>query len=455
MRSIIKPGVRLALVICLLIQVLACSQNRNDEPVEGFPGIMPLEKPDDRPLSSAMERAYDFWGIEKLASPQGSAQNNQMELHSNFKFSRLEGLSYENNTSRRDPSKVIKVDGSYYVWYTHRQTHAPPSGPDKATETIPSADWDLAEIWYATSKDGFTWEEQGVAVPRPPKPEYGWRSVTTTDILVFKGKYYLYYQGFNAIPFTNGGDVAAVTVSESDSPDGPWRAFGKVVVDFGTEEEWDAKAIHDPYPMVYKGKIYLYYKGQPVRGKEQTDGLEIVRAQGVAIAEHPLGPFTKHPLNPVLNSGHETSLFPWKGGIAAIVSLDGPEKNTIQYATDGVNFEIMSTIEMPPLAPGPFVADAFADNGDGRGITWGLCHIPQAADDSHGFIWAENAHFTLARFDCDLSRVVDWPAFKRTYPGRYDEEAYFSSRARLSGEVLNMVKKDQEKVNQNTILESK
>ena len=66
----------------------------------------------------------------------------------------------------------------------------------EATDVIPSSDWDLADIWYATSEDGFTWEEQGIAVPRPPKPEPGWRSVTTTDILKWKGKYYLYFQAF-------------------------------------------------------------------------------------------------------------------------------------------------------------------------------------------------------------------------------------------------------------------
>ena len=38
------------------------------------------------------------------------------ELYSNFKYSRLDGFSYENNTSRRDPSKVLKIDGTYYVW---------------------------------------------------------------------------------------------------------------------------------------------------------------------------------------------------------------------------------------------------------------------------------------------------------------------------------------------------
>ena len=31
-------------------------------------------------------------------------------------------------------------------------------------------------------------------------------------------------------------------------------------------------------------------------------------------------------------------MFPWKEGVAALVALDGPEKNTIQYAPDGENF---------------------------------------------------------------------------------------------------------------------
>ena len=127
-----------------------------------FPGVLPPEKPTNRPLSSAMQRAYDFWGIEALASPHGESRNDRMELYSNFRYSRLEGLDYSQNTSRRDPTKVLKIDGTYYVWYTHRKTEAPPRGPHKATDTIPSADWDLAEIWYATSKDGFVWQEQGV-----------------------------------------------------------------------------------------------------------------------------------------------------------------------------------------------------------------------------------------------------------------------------------------------------
>ena len=85
-------------------------------------------------------------------------------------------------------------------------------GPDKCNDTIPSTDWDLSEIWYATSEDGFTWEEQGVAIPRPPKPNVGWRSVSTADILKWKGKYYMYYQGFMEASGKRG-DYCPVAVS--------------------------------------------------------------------------------------------------------------------------------------------------------------------------------------------------------------------------------------------------
>ena len=392
-------------MVCLLIASLLTGIGIAEETSEEFPALIPLQKP-DRPLSAAMERLYDQW------NPHEDRAN---ELFSNFRYSPLEGLSYEGNVSRRDPSKVLKIDGMYYVWYTHRRTTEPPAGANKATDQIPSTDWDLAEIWYATSKDGFRWKEQGAAVKRPPKSQYGWRSVSTPDVLVWKDKYYLYYQGFNEIPGLKG-DRAAATVAESDSPDGPWRALGRVVVDFGKPGEWDSNAIHDPYTLVYRGKIYLYYKGSP--GKGGRDGT-LVRAQGLAVADHPFGPFRKSPLNPVLNSGHETCLWPWQGGIAGIVSLDGPEKNTAQFAPDGVNFRMMSMLQVPPIAPGPFVPDAFVDDANGRGITWGLCHINPGG----GFA----GHSILARFDCDLSLDFDRPFFKKNNL-RFNEVTYFQRR---------------------------
>ena len=325
------------------------------------------------------------------------------ELFSKFKYTQLIGFDYNHHDgtiSRRDPSKIIFENGKYYVWYTKRHTPTPPLGARFCNDTIPSSDWDLADIWYATSEDGFIWEEQGVAVPRPQKPNVGWRSVSTTDILIWEGKFYLYYQGFMEASGLRGDDCP-VSVSYAETPDGPWTASNEIIIPNGAKDEWDQYSIHDPYPLVYKGKIYLYYKSD-------FDGdPNLVRMQGLAVANDPLGPFEKHPLNPIINSGHETTLFPFREGIAAMVIRDGNEHSTIQYAKDGVNFEIASITSLMPSAGGPFVPDAFSSNGNGRGITWGLSHFINATT------WDKN-HAVLARFDCDLSLDLDDPEMKKT-----------------------------------------
>jgi hypothetical protein len=411
-----KTPFQIILFSVLTVYLCACSTVQKDQP--GFPFELPKEKP-DRALSKAMERNYDSYLAPR---PEDN------ELYSQFKYTELNGFNYNNHDgtiSRRDPSKVIFANGKYYVWYTHRESPTPPQGAKNSNDTIPSADWDLADIWYATSEDGFTWEEQGVAVPRPPKPNVGWRSVTTTDILVWEGKYYLYYQGFMEASGTRGDDCP-VAVSYSNSPDGPWTAHKEIVIPNGAEGEWDQYSIHDPYPLVRDGKIYIYYKSD-------FDGNpRLIRMQGLAIADNPLGPFTKHPLNPVINSGHETTLFPFMEGVAALVIRDGNEHYTIQYAEDGVNFDIAAITSLMPNAAGPYVPDAFTNTKYGTGITWGISHLTNATT------WAQN-HAILLRFDCDLSLELNDLEMKN-HNNYYKPEFYYQhglsekQRARISKE---------------------
>jgi len=374
-----------------------------------FPHRMPAQKP-DIPLSSAMERMFRY--------PAPRAQDN--ELFTQFRYTRLAGFDYhggDGTVSRRDPSRPILVGGKYYVWYTKRTTAVPPIGANRAaeaTDTIPSTDWDLCEIWCAASTDGFTWQEQGVAVPRPPKPALGWRSVATPDILVWKGKYYLYYQAF-VEPSGSKGDWCPATASWADSPEGPWTATNRQLIPFGKSGEWDQDATHDPQPIVYRGKFYTYYKAAYNKWPGVRDKYAV--GLGLAIADDPLGPYVKSPLNPVLNSGHETTFFPFKEGIAALVITDGNERSTVQYARDGVNFEIASVVSLPPTAAAPFTPDAFTDTKDGRGITWGLCHFVNAGT-------KDKPYSILARFDCDLSQDITDPAMKQTTM-LLDPEIYF------------------------------
>ncbi|QVY66093.1 family 43 glycosylhydrolase [Polaribacter sp. Q13] len=427
----IKRGLLIFASILVLVGCETENKTVKEASKEEFPFFIPAEKP-DRPLSAAVARNYDAY--DKIRPEQN-------ELYTQFKYTELKGFDYnggDGTITRRDPSKVIFENGKYYVWYTGRKSPVRPVGmarAKEATDVIPSADWDLSDIWYATSEDGFTWKEEGIAVPRPPKPQAGWRSVTTTDILKFKGKYYLYYQAFMEASGLRG-DFCPVAVSYADSPDGPWIPYDEVVIPNGPEGSWDQYSIHDPYPLVHEGKIYLYYKGDFDKRKELKPSK--IRMQGLAIAENPLGPFVKHPLNPVINSGHETTLFPFKEGVAAIVQRDGMEHNTIQYAKDWVNFEIASITELMPVAGGPFVPDAFTDTKNGRGITWGISHFINADGN-----WN---HTILTRFDCDLSQDIDDQKMKGHH---YNYSPEFHYTHKLSGDQKKRIIKETNKLKGN------
>jgi len=143
----------------------------------------------------------------------------------------------------------------------------------------------------------------------------------------------------------------------------------------------------------------MYYKGHQIGGKMAADS-----KWGVAVADHPEGPYTKSSLNPITNSGHEIWIWPWKSGIAAIVDWAGPEKDTVQYSEDGVNFYVMASLEDIPPAGGAYIPDKFDDPKDGQGFTWGLCHYGMSD-------W----NFLL-RFECDLHRdsekQLQWKYFR-------------------------------------------
>ena len=95
---------------------------------------------------------------------------------------------------------------------------------------------------------------------------------------------------------------------------------------------------------------------------------------GLAIADKPEGPYIKSEYNPVTNSGHEVCVWHYNGGIAAMLTTDGPEKNTLQWAPDGINFEIEAVIKSAPHANGLFRTEDH-DKGPLEGLRWGLCHV--------------------------------------------------------------------------------
>ncbi|MBD0404393.1 family 43 glycosylhydrolase [Flammeovirga sp. EKP202] len=271
-------------------------------------------------------------------------------------------LAYEEGVVRRDPSALLFIDGKYHVYYSKSVGETQGFGGDVENEKV--FPWDRCDIWHATSVDGWTWKEEGLSVSRGKKGTFDDRSVFTPEVMEHEGKYYLCYQTIKS-PY-NVRTKNQVGLAYADSPYGPWTKLEDPILSpadngvwKGTEQnrfmvekkgDFDSHKVHDPCILPYKGKFYLYYKGEQM-GEQITFGGRQIR-HGVAIADNPLGPYVKSPYNPISNSGHEICVFKHKDGIMSLITTDGPEKGTVQYANDGINFNIQAVIPGAPHAMG-------------------------------------------------------------------------------------------------------
>lgn len=325
-------------------------------------------------LSAATKRAIAM-GYD--AGPEWWTKFRQHDLKGVFEF--------EPGVFRRDPSAIIQVDNTYYTYYSKSvgKSFGFHSG-DPEKKVFP---WDKSEVWCASSKNGLTWQDEGIAVGRGPKGSYDDRSVFTPEVLAHEGKYYLVYQTVKA-PYVNRVKNQ-VGLAIADSPLGPWKKLDKPILSPATNGKWlgeedsrfkvlekgdfDSQKVHDPCLMVFKNKFYLYYKGERMGEEHYLGGREI--KWGVAIADKIEGPYKKSPYNPISNSGHEICVWPYQGGMAAMLTSDGPENNTIQWSTDGINFEIKSHIggrTKPPHATG-IVRSLDSEKSPLAALEWGIC----------------------------------------------------------------------------------
>lgn len=330
-------------------------------------------------LSAASKRA--------LAWPD----NLTNEWFGEFKVEDLKGdLAYEEGVVRRDPSALIKVDGKYFVWYTKSTGESQGFGGDIENDKV--FPWDRCDIWYATSEDSWDWKEEGLAVARGEKGAYDDRSIFTVEIMIHKGMYYLCYQTVKS-PY-NVRVKNQVGLAWSDSPNGPWTKSKEPILSPADNGVWkgdkqdrfmvekkgdfDSHKVHDPCIIPYKGKFHLYYKGEQM-GEETTWGGRQIR-HGVAIAHDPKGPYVKSKYNPISNSGHEICVWPYEDGIGALITTDGPEKNTVQLSKDGINFEIKSVIKGAPHAIGINRSLEGANSEPFKVFEWGLTHQYKSHD---------------------------------------------------------------------------
>jgi len=260
---------------------------------------------------------------------------------------------------RRDPSDIIRVGDTYYVWYTKIHKDAPgyPQG------------W-AGTVWYATSKNGRDWEEQELAVGKGGAGAWDEGGTYTPNILAYKGRYYLAYTAVKA-PFDFLYNKASIGMAVADSPGGPWTKLDSNPLIRPTDslDAADGFECDDAVFVVRDEKIWLYYKGYPkivgVSGKDVR-----VRTKSfllVATADQPEGPYTKHP--GILHAGHEAVL--WKnadGSVGSLCTRSGVRRHYV--STDGIHFSCMHAIK-PQKAIGLYRA-GFEEGSGGATPTWGI-----------------------------------------------------------------------------------
>ncbi|MCK4853933.1 MAG: family 43 glycosylhydrolase [Bacteroidales bacterium] len=287
-----------------------------------------------------------------------------------FRYDTVPGIGHEPGCTRRDPSDIVKVGNTCYVWYTKVYGRSP-------------GYW--GTVWYATSEDeGYTWQEKGEVLGVGTEGSFDSQATFTPNIICADGKYYLFYTGVRPTPGRTDGlfennstsDITAIGVAESDSPDGPFRRLhgGESALQISLEKnDFDSYRIDDAVLLVRDGKFWLYYKGRSLQHGKGGPGKT---KMGVAFSESPEGPYAKYENNPILDKSHEVMIWRQGKGVACLASIS----STFEYANDGLDFLTNTlNIKIPgmerPKAPGAFRPDLMDREAENSGLTWGISMV--------------------------------------------------------------------------------
>ena len=161
----------------------------------------------------------------------------------NYRVSEISGIGAEAGVERQDPSNVIRVGDTFYVWYTRRKSGVHPYA---------------STLYFATSKDGRNWTEKGEALGKGAADAWDSFGVITPYVAVFDVKYYLYYTGTHAPDGFRSrdpnGTLRHIGVAVADQPDGPWRRFAdNPVLSPGQRGTWDELLVDDAHLIAAEG----------------------------------------------------------------------------------------------------------------------------------------------------------------------------------------------------------
>ena len=320
---------------------------------------------------------YDSYG--QIAAE--TRDTSTVELSSiAFEYTKILGIGHEQGCTRRDPSDVILVDNTYYVYYTKVYGRA-------------SGYW--GTIWCASSNDhGFSWKEEGEILGLGDHGAFDSQATFTPNIIEVKGKYYLFYTGVKPTPgrsdavFENNSstDITAIGLAVAAHPNSPFtRISNKPVLEVSSEKEkFDSYRIDDASLLFKDGKYWLYYKG---RSKKHGKGGPALTQMGVAFAENIEGHYQKFG-SAILPDSHEVMIWSFNDGVATLAS----KSSSLHYAPDGLDFTTNNQgviVENRPNAPGAFRPELTQMPLNKIGITWGISMIHNGAE------------AYLIRFDCE------------------------------------------------------
>ena len=172
-----------------------------------------------------------------------------------------------------------------------------------------------SEVGYATADGPLgPYAFQGVAVVGSGGGGWDADVIHNATILKVGERFYLYYTGNRGNgEYWGHRNNQRIGVAVAEHPAGPWQRFEAPLLDV-TRGSWDHLITTNPsVAEAPDGRFLLMYK--TVGEGELPFGGKVVH--GVAIADHPLGPFARHR-EPVLT--HPTEQFPledpfiWYGG---------------------------------------------------------------------------------------------------------------------------------------------
>ena len=131
-----------------------------------------------------------------------------------------------------------------------------------------------------------------------------------SNVVRWHDRFWVYYTH-------NVDDHREVTIHLGSSADGlRWEDLGPALAG-GPPGAWDESGVIAPYVVIDRGVFHLYYTG--FRGGDLA-----TRELGVATADSPRGPWTRHPGNPILRRAPQAA--DWDSGMlgdATVIPRDG------------------------------------------------------------------------------------------------------------------------------------